>query len=292
MMNRIEIHRAAAFVVAAVALTQFAACGTAPRIKPKPLTHWSSPEDCATGYSAAVAGLPPGQGAATALLVDSIGTVWNCTTIPEGRYDATVVVRWSNGWLETALDVPGIDVAAGQTLIAKAYQRDRGIIPASFSEVKVGSVPAHVAPVHAASESVTPAHAPMAMNSQAPASPETTNAPPVATPDQSTSPGTDTSPKGPHPIIQAAKVAGLVVLALALANLSNGESLVRLPDAIGNVLRQPGSGSNDEVYGTRYNVNRARYGRPSGPPSADCCFVWIEDGVTGEVLAGSRPTQN
>jgi hypothetical protein len=292
MRNRIGIRSIAAIALAGVALTQLAACGTAPRIKPKPLAHWSSPEDCATDYAAAVSGVARDQGVASVLLVDSIGTVWNCTKIPEGRYDATVVVRWSNGWQETALDVKGIDVAEGQTLIAKAYQRDRGIIPASFSEVKVGSVPAHVAPAHAASESVTPAHAPMAMNSQAPASPETTNAPPVATPDQSASPGTDTSPKGAHPIIQAAKVAGLVVLALALANLSNGESLVRLPDAIGNVLRQPGSGSDDEVYGTRYNVNRARYGRPSGPPSADCCFVWIEEGVTGQILAGNRPSRD
>lgn len=230
---------------------------------------------------------------------NSIGGVWNCVTIPEGRYDAEVAVRWSNGRRETALEARGIEVAAGQRLIVKAFERNRGAIDASFSEVRVQLEPdpawganATQAPevdksIPAAPPDSEPAEAKAPLGADS-----TSAAPAVAPPDQSPSPGIGASREGPHPVIQTAKVAGLVVLALALANLSNGESLVRLPDAIRNMLRRPGLGSDDEVYGTRYSVNRARYGGPSGPPTADCCFVWIEDGVTGKVLAGNRPIQN
>ena len=88
------IRRVAVIVLAAVVLAHIAACGTAPRSKPKQLSNWNSPEDCTTEYASAVSRLAPDKGAAPALLVDSIGSVWNCTTIPEGRYDAEAVVRW------------------------------------------------------------------------------------------------------------------------------------------------------------------------------------------------------
>jgi hypothetical protein len=120
MRDWIEIYRVAAIVLAAVVLAQLAACGNAPKIKPRPLTQWSSPEDCTTDYAAAVSGLAPDKGAAPALLVDSVGSVWNCTTISEGRYEAEVVVRWSNGWQETALAAKDIVIVPGQKVVARA----------------------------------------------------------------------------------------------------------------------------------------------------------------------------
>jgi hypothetical protein len=255
MRNRIGIRSIAAIVLAGVAVTQLAACATAPRITPRPLADWSSPEDCSTDYAAAVSGLPPEKGAAPALLVDSIGTVWNCTAIPEGRYDATVVVRWSNGWQETALDVKGIDVAAGQTLIAKAYQRDRGVIPAAFSEVRVGADP-----VPAASDIVTSAPA---LEPQ---------------PEQSPSPGAQTARESPHPAVTALKIAAVVVLVATVIVLSRGTVLTN--SCCG--FAQPRSPAS-------YSPRRTG---PAGRPAADCCFAWIEDGATGAVIAGNRPLQN
>jgi hypothetical protein len=52
--------------------------------------------------------------------VDSVGSVWNCTTISEGRYEAEVVVRWSNGWQETALAAKDIVIVPGQKVVARA----------------------------------------------------------------------------------------------------------------------------------------------------------------------------
>jgi hypothetical protein len=274
MGYRIEIHRAAAIVLAAVALTQFAACGTAPRIKPKPLTHWSNPKDCVTDYAAAVSGLAHDNGAATALLVDSIDTVWNCTTIPEGRYDATVVVRWSNGWQETALDVQGIDVAQGQTLIAKAFERDRGVIPASFSEVRVGSDP-----VPAAIESVPPGPALESQSGHAPATDTATPATaPEPQPEQSPSPAAQSAPESPHPAVTALKIAAAVVVIASLVVLTRG-----------NIPLNFGGGNAQHRTPTTYAPRRTG---PAGRPAADCCFVWIEDGITGAVIAGTRPVQN
>lgn len=274
MGNRIETYRAAAIVLAAVAFTQLAACGTAPRIKPKQLAHWSSPEDCSTDYAAAVSGVARDKGAAFALLVDSIGTVWNCTTIPEGRYDTTVVVRWSNGWQETALDVQGIDVAAGQTLIAKAFERDRGVIPASFSEIRVGADP-----VPAASESVTPGPVLESQSGHAPANNTTTLASALEPqPEQSPSPGAQTASESPHPAVTALKIAAVVVLVATVVVLSRGTVL---PNSWGGSARPRNSSS----YGSQ------RTG-PTSRPAAGCCFVWIEDGDTGAIIAGQRPLQN
>jgi hypothetical protein len=274
MRNTFEIHRAAVIVLAAVALTQFAACGTAPRTPPKPLAHWSSPEDCATDYAAAVSGLPSPQGAATALLVDSIGTVWNCTKIPEGRYDATVIVRWANGWQDTALDVQGIDVAAGQTLIARAYQRDRGVIPASFSEIKVGSDS-----VQAANAIVTPAPAFEPQSGQAQASDTVRPATELESrPEPSPSPAVQAAPESPHPAVTALKIAAVVALAATVIILSRG-----------TVLTHSCCGSAPSRSPATY---APRQTGPAGRPAGDCCFVWIEDGSTGAVIAGSRPGQN
>lgn len=262
MGNRIEIHRVAAIVLAGVVLAQLAACGTTPRLEPQPLSHWSGPEDCATNYAAAVSGLAPAEDAASVLLVDSIGPAWNCTTIPEGRYDAEVVVRWSNGWRETALDAKGIDVAPGQRLIAKAHERGRGAIPASFAEIRGA-----------------PELAPESQTAQAPVGSESTpEALAAARPDQAPSSAGQTVPESPHPAVTALKIAGTVVLVAAVVVLSRGHIVPS--------FRRGGA----DAYGPAAHGPR-RTG-PSSRPSADCCFVWIEDGATGAVVAGSRPVQN
>ena len=224
------IRRVAVTVLAAVVLTQIAACGSAPRSKPKQLSNWNSPEDCTTDYASAVSRVAPDKGAAPALLVDSIISVWNCTTIPEGRYDAEVVVRWSNGWQETALEVKDIDIASGQRLVAKAYQHDRGAIPASFSDVRAQPDPAHAAVESAtpgaaleskitqapANESVisAPAPEPQVVDAKAPASPENTDeAPAGAPPDQAPSSGVETARRSLHPAATAAWTGVAIVTA-------------------------------------------------------------------------------
>ena len=300
MRNWTEKRHAAETVLAVVLLTLTAACGSAPRksLQPhSPLSQWSSPEDCTTDYATATSGLSSDKSAAPALLVDSIGTVWNCTTIPQGRYDAEVVVRWSNGLRETALDVKDIHVASGQRLIARAYQHDRGAIPASFSDVRAQPDPAHAAvesvtPGPAleskiaqapASESVIPAPAPepQVVEAKAPASSERGDEASTAGPaGQAPSSGAGTAYDSLHP---AVKTAVTVVAVAVLAAV-----IIYAPHVLLQGMR--GGGGQSQPRDTK--PNRPRRTSPSTRPSADCCFVWIEDGLTGEVIAGKHPFRN
>lgn len=286
------IRRVAVIVLAAAVLTQIAACGTAPR---KQLSDWNSPDDCATANAPATSRLAPDNGAAPALLVESFGLRWNCATIPAGRYDAEVVVRWSNGWQETALDMKDIDIASGQRLVAKAYERARGAIPASFSNVRAQPDSAHAAvesvtpgfPLESkifqapANESVIPASTlePQVVEAQAPASRESIDVvPAAASPDQAPSSGGATAGESPHPAVTALKIAGVVVLVAAAIVLTRGE-----------VLMHAGGGYSPP---RDTKLSPPRRTGPSNRPSADCCFAWIEDGLTGEVIAGKHPFRN
>jgi hypothetical protein len=296
------IRRVAAIIMAAAVLMQIAACGTAPRKQPKQLSDWNNPEDCTTDYAAAVSRLAPDKGAAPALLVDSIGSVWNCTTIPEGRYDAEVVVRWSNGWQETALDVKDMDIASGQRLVAKAYEHARGAIPASFSDVRAQPDPAHAAVENvtlgsaleskiaqaAANESVTPASAPEPQVVETPSSPASTGTTPAAaSPGQATSFATKAERVLTHPASITALTAVAIVTApiwlpMAAAQVA-GEVVFAVPFyAVKAIIPEPIDGKQ----------NWQQPARSRRLPSADCCFAWIEDGLTGEVIAGKHPFRN
>lgn len=301
MRNNMDfgIRRVAAIVLAAVALTQIVACGSAPKNQPSQLSNWNSPQDCRTDYASAVSSLAHDKGAAPALLVDSIGSVWNCTTIPEGRYDAEVVVRWSNGWRETALDAKDIAIASGQRLVARAYERDKGPIPASFSDVGAQPDPARAAgksvtPGWApesqiaqapANESVIPASAPepQVVEAKAPASPESTDEVlAAASPDQAPSPGAVTARTSPHPaVVAAAIVTAPIWLTVLVAEVSAGIAGAVIAAPFYPVLKQLDAKKNSQ-----------QPARLSRRPAADCCFVWIEDGLTGEVIAGTHPFRN
>jgi len=302
-----EIRRAAAIALAAIALTQLAACATAT----KKLSHWSAPEDCATTISPPASSLAPDKGTVPALLVGSFGAGWKCEAIPEGHYDAQVFVRWSNGWQETALNVRNLDIAPGRILIAKAYERGTEETPAFFFYVRV-----QPDPVYAAGESVTPASTPEPQIAHARANedefstsspePQITHTPtnesdaatptpepqiaqppasPASTDEASAVASSDQAPISAAgtvgPSRQTVLIAAGVVLAPITLPVVAAALILQAPYLVAGALLgkipRPGA-TNPGITG-------------SGRSSADCCFVWIEDGSTGEIIAGNRPPQ-
>jgi hypothetical protein len=78
--------------------------------------------------------------------------------------------------------------------------------------------------------------------------------------------------------VTALKIAGIVVLAAAVIYLSRGQA-----------LRSFRGGNAQPRDPAKYGPQRTG---PTRQPSTDCCFVWIEDGLTGKLIAGQRPIQN